>query len=305
LSRIAVAGASGFIGRCVVDRARAAGHEVLPIVRRVVGLAGERVVDPTDADGWRRALDGIEVVAHAAGLAHLDDGRSPAAVRRFTSANVELPVRVQQAAAAAGVERLAHVSSIKALGDGPGPYVESDTPSPTDPYGASKLEAERALLRGAGAIETVIVRPAMVYGPNGRGNLQRLAAAVRRHVPLPVGSLRAARSMVGVDNLVDALLLAAERPGAPGEVFHVADAEQPTARDLVFALGRVLGVRPIVIPAPVPLLTRLASLVGREDDLDRLATPLVVDTSKSQRVLGWAPARSLEAGLSIAFGSRG
>ena len=88
----------------------------------------------------------------------------------------------------AGVRRIVYVSTIKVNGEmtGTEPFRETNLPAPSDPYGISKWEAEQSLRRLAGGtgVETVIVRPPLVYGPGVRGNFLTLLNWVKREVRL-------------------------------------------------------------------------------------------------------------------------
>ena len=130
------------------------------------------------------------------------------------------------------MKRFVFVSSIKALGEGePGrPWREDDAPAPVDPYGITKLEAERVLAefgRDHG-MEVVTLRPPLVYGPGVRANFEQLMKAVERGIPLPLGAVDAHRSMVYVGNLADAIRFVATRPEATEGVYHVTDGEDLT-----------------------------------------------------------------------------
>src|SRR6185295_11696809 len=111
-----------------------------------------------------------------------------------------------------GVRRFVYVSSIKVNGESTQagqPFTESQDPNPADPYGVSKMEAERALfaISEATGMDVVVVRPPLVYGDGVKANFLRMMTWLARGLPLPHGALREnRRSLVGLDNLVDFLL---------------------------------------------------------------------------------------------------
>ena len=192
-------------------------------------------------------------------------------------------MRVAAAARRAGARRFVFVSSIKAVGESSAgrPITEADEPAPTDPYGISKLEAERALIdygRESG-LEVVVVRPPLVYGPGVRANFLQLMSAIANGVPLPLGSIAARRSLLFVDNLADALVHCTTDPRAVGETFHVTDGRDLSVSELARALATQLHAPARLIPVPVGLLSLAGRLTGRSAQVDRLIGALQLDSS--------------------------
>ena len=221
MNAVAVTGASGFIGREFVRSTRALARTVVPLGRADLG---------TDLES---RLRGCESVVHLAARAHVLDSGAAADAAGFERSNVDLTRQVANAALAAGVRRLVFVSSAGVLGRASPPDGFSDySPvAPHDAYTRSKLAAEDMLQREfARALEVVIVRPPLVYGPHAPGNFARLLGLVRRGWPLPFGALHAPRSMVGLRNLCDVLRVATAHPQAPGLRMLVADARRPWRR---------------------------------------------------------------------------
>ena len=138
---------------------------------------------------------------------------------------------------ARGRRRFLFLSSIKVNGEETHgrPFREDDTPRPEDLYGITKLEAELALTtRVAGSgMGVTIVRPPLVYGPGVKANFRRLIGLVERGVPLPLASVRNARSLVGLGNLCSLVAVALAHPAAAGETFLVADAAPVSTPELL------------------------------------------------------------------------
>jgi nucleoside-diphosphate-sugar epimerase len=306
--RILVTGASGFIGRAVLERLRdAGGYDVRGAVRRddVEQVAGVdyQMVRSLDRDtDWSAALAGCEAVIHTAARVHVmrEHATDPAA--EFRRANVDGTLALVRQAVAAGVRRFVFVSSIKVNGEEtePGrPFAADDAPAPRDAYGRSKLEAEqglRALLEEAGR-EWVIVRPALVYGPGVRANFATMLRWLRRGVPLPLAAVRNRRSLTGLTNLAALLECCAAHPAAANEVFLAADGEDLSTPELLRRLGDAMRTRTrLFAVSPVALLA-VAVLAGQRDSARRLLGNLQVDGSKARRRLGWSPPVSVDAGL--------
>lgn len=307
MSRIVVTGANGFVGRAVCRLALASGHEVVALVRRpgdcVPGVR-EWIHDIADFGGidsaWPVDLQ-ADCVIHLAARVHVMRDESPDPQAAFDATNVAGTMAVAQAARLHGVRRFVLASSVKAVGerDSGAPLAEEGPLDPQDAYGRSKLRAERQLVAfgESSGIETVIVRPPLVYGPGVRANFLGMMRAVERGLPLPLAAVTARRSLVYVDNLADALLRCALDTRAAGHCFHVADDDAPTVAGLLRMVGQALGRPARLFPVPVGLLRALGTAMGRGPQIDRLTTSLQLDTSRMKRVLGWNPPSSTQDGL--------
>lgn len=301
--RILVTGATGFLGSPVCAALLARGHRVAAAVRRVPAAVNPAIDTRAvgDIDGntdWGAALSGIDVVLHLAGRAHVMHETVADPLAAFRAVNRDGTVALGRACVAAGVKRLVFVSSIKVNGEGTAPgsaFHGDDVPAPVDAYGLSKLEGEQGL-RALSGLETVVVRPPLIHGPGAKGNLASLMKVIAKGVPLPLGCIRNRRSLVGAENLADALAFLAEAPAAAGGTFLVRDGEDVSTPDLIRRLATAMGRSARLIPVPVALLRLGGALLGRRAAVDRLAGSLVVDDSPL-RALGWRPIRSLDDGL--------
>ncbi len=304
--RILVTGANGFVGRAVCAAAVQRRHDVIALVRRA-GTCPPDVLEwvSPEADfasvacNW--PVGEIDAVIHAAARVHQFGQHEATMLDAYRATNVDGALRVAESAFRHGCRRFLNISSIKALGesDRGRPLRESDQANPTDAYGISKHEAEVALdaLAGRYGARCTSVRPPLVYGPGVGGNFERLMSAISRRVPLPLGRANAARSLVFVGNLADALLALAEQDGTLRPVYHVADAEVLTVSELITALGRHLEQPARLIGFPISVLKWGGRLAGRTAMIERLVEPLRVDAGAIGADLGWRPAYSSEEGL--------
>ena len=320
-----VTGASGFIGRRLAATLARRGHDVACLVRktsRTAGLEGlplELVVgDLGDPGSLDAAVAGRNWVFHLAGVVQAADG--PA----FEAVNVQGTRNLVEAClrSAPGLGRFVFVSSIAAAGpSGPDrPATEADEPRPVSAYGRSKLDAERAVLRASGRMPATIIRPPNVLGP-GSKELGRAIRVVRMRLVPEIGDDRPRTSLVDVDDLVEALVLAASNVRSIGQTYYVTDGRAYAWPEITAALTGELGLGRIRIGIPFRaqlLAARLseasARLAGRTPALTRDIVRAgrdhfwIYDGSKIVRELGFRPRSTmrdsvrravLEAGIEV------
>ena len=307
MTSILVTGANGFVGRALCAELVNRGHLVRAAIRTdtnldISGCEIAKIQGITIDTDWTDAVHGVSTVIHLAARVHVmhDDTTNP--LEEFRKTNVVGTENLARAAAANGVKRLVYVSSIKVNGEettNQRSYTEQNTPSPQDPYGISKWEAEQALHRVAGetGLEIVIVRPPLVYGPNVKGNFAQMLKVLAKGIPLPLASVNNLRSLVYVGNLVDALIACATHPTAAGHTYLVSDGEDISTPDLLHQLGATMGQPARLFPCPPALLKMAGRMIGKGDQVDRLLGSLQVDSGKIRHELNWTPPYSLQQGL--------
>lgn len=305
--KVLITGATGFVGRALVARALFEGLQIRVGARRRVsywpsGLECAPTVELAPESDWNIALDGVHTVVHLAARVHVMRDYAADTMAEFRRVNVAGTMTLARQAVDAKVRRLIFVSSIKVNGEGRQinrPYTAEDVPEPADPYGVSKYEAERGLVRLAEetGLEIVIIRPVLVYGPGVKGNFFSMLRWLHCGVPLPFGAVRNKRSLVALDNLVDLVLTCLRKPEAANQTFLVSDGEDLSTTELLQRAARAMNRPAHLFSVPTPLLRAGATLLGRRAAMTRLCGSLQVDIAKTQRLLGWAPPVSVEQGL--------
>ena len=316
MTRIAVTGARGFVGRALVARLRQGGVECVTIshgqpLSRREGAMLYVETDYGDAPALAKHLSGCDAVIHLAARAHqVGESLDADMKQRYREANVAPVLTIAEAARLAGVPRVVLVSSIGVNGNATygRPFTEISKPAPTEPYAASKLEAEGELARAlaSGATDWVVLRPPLVYGPGCPGNLKRLIDLAARAPLLPFGGLHAPRTMIALDNLLDALLVATRHPAVSRRAFVVADARDVDVAEILGAFLDGLGRgswRLLAVPAP--LLGVLASAVGKGAAWRKLSGALQVDASTFAGLTGWRARIDPRDGLRASVGRAG
>ena len=313
-SKILVTGASGFIGRWLCSRLQGSGLTVHALLRQPAegpwseAFSVNLGVDPILAE----ILNKVDTVFHLAGKAHAL-AELPGETADYQQVNVTGTRILLEAAVAAGVKRFIFFSSVKALAD-PGEQCvdEGWQPAPaTDIYGRSKYEAEKLVLatgRESG-MHVCCLRPALVYGPGVKGNLLRMMQAIDtgRFPPVPDTGNR--RSMVHVDDLVQAAMLAAEKPAANGKTYIVTDGRQYSTREMYVMMAETLGRRVPAWSVPAWVLRgggHIGDLIGRirgrrfsvdSEAVARLLGSACYSSQKIEQELGYIPARDLGSAL--------
>ena len=304
-----VTGGSGFIGQNLVRRLRRDGHEVRclmrasggelpPFVKRYV-VRYEEPASLLDCKAFEKA----DVVFHLAGATR---AASDAA---FVAANVTVTRNLLGAIAARRLSpRFVHVSSQAAAGPAAArqrAIDEDDIPRPVEPYGRSKLEAERIVESFSDRVPTTIVRPCSVFGPWDRDFLVLFRMA-RRGVIIYPGIANQWISLLYVDDVIDGLLAAAITREALGRKYFLASEAPVQWRALGALMADAAQRRTRHVDLPRPLvsaaafagewlarLSRRTSLANRSKA--RLAVPRywVCSASRARQELGFAPTHSL------------
>ena len=276
--RLAVTGATGFVGSHLLDVATSTGHEVVALTRReqpprdrVAWVSG----DLHDRAALEHLVDGADAVIHVAGVI---SGHTPAI---FERGNVEGTLAMLAAATAGGVRRFVHVSSLAARE----PKLSL--------YGGSKARAEDLVMHSG--LDWAIVRPPAVYGPGDRETLElfRMAKVGVMLMP-PKGRI----SVVHADDLARLLLALAEPDSPSGILIEPDDAKAGgwTHREFARALGQAVRTKPVIVSSPGVLLR----LAARADQiLRRDRAKLTVDRAAYFSHRNWVvePKRAAPADL--------
>jgi nucleoside-diphosphate-sugar epimerase len=304
---ILVTGANGFVGAALCERlnrlalpVRAANRNDHQIQLHSGAFVVGEINGQTD---WRGALRGVDRVVHLAARAHVVRDSSIDPLADFRRVNVEGAAKLAQQAADHGVRRLVFVSSIKVNGESTSTgqfFTADDTPSPRDPFGVSKYEAEQLLGRIAAetGMEIVIIRSPLVYGPSVKANFGSMMRWLARGIPLPLaGVTENRRSMVGLDNLVDLIVTCLEHPVAANQTFLVSDGEDLSTASLLRRMGEAQGTPARLFYTPAAALKLGATILGKQRIYQQLCGSLQVDISKTCQQLDWAPPVSVDEGL--------
>lgn len=316
--KVFLTGGTGLLGSHLAEGLRAAGHEVVALVRRSsdsrhLHALGCRVVvgDVTDGpDLHRERLEGCQVLIHAAASIY---GAPSLEYARLV--NREGTRRLMEGAVGAGLGRVILVSTVAVYGDAPAP-VSEETPldwplPPWDFYGRTKREGEEVARRfhEERRLEVTVFRPPAIMGERDRLFVPQLLRWIRGPVIFLPGPGRTRLPVVYAGNLIQPFLRVVEGMGG-GEVFNLTEDVEVTLRGLLEGLCREVGKHPRFVTLPAGVVRRGAAWAerlgvripgARDLRLTRVARLALEDNPYSARkaktILGWVPEFTLQEAL--------
>jgi nucleoside-diphosphate-sugar epimerase len=304
-----ITGGTGFVGHALIKELSKRGCPVIATTRQMPmeskSLSQINWVNIGEIYGqtdWKQALHNVDAVIHCAARAHVLNDTAVNPLESYRRVNVKGTLNLAVQAAHAGVKRFVFVSSIKVNGEATilgHPFKADDIPANFDPYGISKREAEDGLheLSAQTGMKVIIVRPPLIYGPGVKANFASMMRWISRGIPLPLGGIQNARSMVSLDNLVDLLITCLKHPAAVGQVFLASDGQDVSTPELIRLVASAMGKRVFLFPVPVSCLEMGAALLGKPSIAQRLCGSLQIDIQKNYHLLGWTPPLKLREGL--------
>lgn len=307
--RVLVTGANGFVGSHVADCLAKHDVDLRLMLRRtsrlgfLEGLEYERVEgDVRDAVSLSRAVEGVDIVIHVAGLT------SALTETEYHQVNATGTAALVSAAREAGVKRFVYISSLAALGPSDDATMP-ETPSPITAYGRSKLAGEYPVLAERETMSVAVVRPPVVYGERDHALIPFYRLGKLGFIPV-YGDGSRLLTWIHAHDAADAIVTTALADGPSGAVYSISDGGLYTWRNLVETYGRAIGKKVRVLPTPPLLFSIGAHAVGVAQTLLRRPLPLspeevvqmrakawICDHASITRDLGWKPSIQLEQGF--------
>jgi UDP-glucose 4-epimerase len=307
-----VTGATGMIGPDLIKKLVDRGCAVRALYRNqcepdilpdtVESIHG----DITDAKTLKDAVKNIDVIFHLAAKLHINEPSNDL-YEEYKRINIEGTRQLVKAAGSAGVARMVFFSTINVYGcSDPATILDENSElKPVSWYARTKLEAEKIVLSG---IPSVVLRLAAVYGPRMKGNYPRLLNALKSRRFIMVGNGKNRRSLVHVQDVCQAALLAAYHPAAVKRVYNVTDGEIHTLQEIVEVMCKALGRSCPNINLPANFVRRgigwfedVLGLFNRKlpigrSTIDKLIEDVAVSGDRIEEELGYRPKFDLETG---------
>ncbi len=309
MGRILVTGATGFVGSHTAERCLKAGHTVVTVARassdtRLLEQLGVEIIrgDLNDPAVVQKAMNGVTAVVHCA--AKVGDWGP---VDDYRQVNVgSLALLLEEARKTK--PRFVHVSSLGVY-EARDHHKTDETVAPPkrhmDGYTQTKVEAEDVAMgyyRNHG-VPIVILRPGFVYGPRDRTVLPRMMDALQRGIVRYIGDKNKVMNTIYVGNLVDAIILALEKPEAVGQIFNLTDDEDVTKQRFMETIADAAGLPKPTKTVPLGLAKFLARILERiarwrgakqaprvtSARIKLLGLNLSFSCEKAKKVLGYKP----------------
>jgi nucleoside-diphosphate-sugar epimerase len=316
--RVLVTGATGFIGRHLLKELQQRGEQIRALVLPVENAErlmeqGVEVVrgDITDVSSSKAAVKDIDIVLNLAGMMGV---WRPLADYRLV--NVTGAENLYKAAQTAKVRRFVHITSHVVYGFGHGRFLNENDPlqPDPDPYCISKAEGDRLMrhLMLNSDVETVILRPGTIFGPNDHLHFGRIAERMKDGRGVIVGRGDNALPFCYVTDMVQGLMLAAYHKNAPGNVYNISN-DHPLTQQEIFNLiaDEVGGKRPVlhlpffptyygsIVAEKLALVTRTKPIVTRVGAM-MFGTDNRHSVEKARRELGYEPKVDIREGIRLA-----
>ena len=277
-----VTGSSGFIGSRLCCYLQNRGDRIIKVSRTRAQDCNLDLICDLEIDRLDQGImSGIDTVFHLAGYAH-DLGDPEKSRTRYFKLNVDATKNLALQASKEGVKNFVFVSSVKA---GSSKSSESDLEdSPDGIYGISKKKAELELknLANNTDMKIFIIRPALVYGPEIKGNLSIMRNAIEAGWFPPLPKIRNVRSMIHVDDLVKAIVFVLEK-GKNAEIYNATDGKEYSTTDIYETLHKVIGKNPPKYRVPLFLLNLLRHIPGiTKHTISKLVDDEIYSSSKIQ-----------------------
>ena len=298
---ILVTGASGFIGRELIKKLLTEGHKVIGLVRKNINIFNSESYENLLVNDISQVVSishikKIDIVIHLAAKTHSQNNN----YKDYYKTNVLGTENIINLAVKKNVKFILMLSSIKVNGEGFSnnkiEYTEKSETLPKDAYGISKLESENILIKDSikNNISYVVLRPPLIYGKGAKGNLLKLIKHVEKGLPLPFISGENKRSILSLNNLIDAIIKILYNTNSHNNVYLISDDIPVNPEDLYSVIANKLNKKLVKIKVNKKLLQILLWPIGKSRMVEKISNSLIIDNSKIKNTLGWKPRITLD-----------
>lgn len=305
--KILITGASGFIGSSIIYELKKKSYVYLPLFRQDLD---KFILQPD------KFIKTDSSIIHCAGRAHVFKESSSSRIDEFRKINTDLTLAIAKAALRIKINKFIFLSSLSVFGRFTGGYIkDNQTPYADDPYGISKLEAEKRLIElfsNQTHSQCIIFRLPMVYGPGNKGNMLPLLRAASKGIPLPLASAKGKRSTIFIKNVCDAILKVLKddsrsRPSV--QTYFLNDGHDLTSGELYSLISKAYSGNKGVFYFPEALLrfggvlgSGFESIFGKQLPLNKTVVSRLFDEYRFSseafcRDYDWGPPYTTEQGI--------
>lgn len=317
MKKICVTGAYGFIGKSMCKALIDSNKNVLGLVRtlnpsfNITNAEYKSVGNINSKIDYKNLLIDSDCVIHCAGK--VPEMSKKDELNTYLEINTKSTKYLAEQAVQAGVRKLIFLSSVSVFGNDTDrveydsieknynnkKFTYKDIPDPKNSYAKSKFEAEKLLweISARTGLEVVVVRIPLVYGWGVKGNLMRLMKLINYNIPIPLGSVKNKRSLIGIDNLVNVLIRCIDNPNAAGKTFLVSDGEDLSTPQLLNYIASAKGHTIRHFPFPVRLLKFASVIFKKKDEMNKLIGSFQIDNEYTCKTLNWKPPVSAKEGI--------
>lgn len=286
MGKILVTGASGFIGKNLINYFQSNSLSILPFSRNF-GMDYKKIDSSYIND------QDVEAIIHLAGKAH--DLKNTTDDQEYYKVNTDLTIDIFDVFLNSNAKKFIYFSSVKAVKDYYSEILLEDTvPTPYTAYGKSKFNAEKYLLSkilGSGK-QIIIVRPCIVHGPGNKGNLNLLYKLASKNFPWPLGAFNNYRSFCCIDNLCFVVNELITRSDIPNGIYNISDDDPISTNEIIELIAKslnrkskILKINKILIRLIVKFGTLINSPLNYER-LTKLTETYIVSNCKIKKALG-------------------
>ena len=293
--KVLVTGGSGFVGKNLLETLLLKKYSVyqafydkekrlIDRVRKFNHKETEPLIDYEN-------IEKIDCIIHCAAM--LPDSKKKN-FDEYQKFNVELTLLTAKQALNKGIKRFVYLSTV--LAD----TTEKNYKNPNKKfYSISKRESEIALMKFSKqtGLDVIILRPTIVYGKYIKQNFKYLLDLVYRDIPLPFKNIKALKSYVGVDNLIDLIIVCMSHPKAVGKIFLVSDGDDISINNLIIKISKYMNKSPKLFALPLWLIKLIGYFFFRSGEINSAIEPFQVTNADVNKILGWRPVHSLDYGL--------
>ena len=301
--KIAITGASGFVGSNLLPYLQNAGYTTIGVSRNP--RENEISYEELTTETWNNA----NAIVHLAGKAH--DLKKTLNDSEYYEVNYELTEKLFDQFLVSNAQQFIYISSVKAVADSvDGILSEDEVPNPVTAYGKSKLMAENYILANMPLDKKVyILRPCMIHGAGNKGNLNLLYTIVKKGFPWPLAAFENQRSFLSIDNLCFVIQELLNRNDIASGIYNVADDASLSTNELIGLISKSQNKLPKTLAIPKKLISFLAKIGDilhlplNSERLQKLTDSYIVSNQKIITAIGMRLPVSSKEGLLRTFKS--